>query len=241
MIDLSRIPTARESDYLRKRGRRDAMKFCGTKADEFNSVFADEAAKVYKSVCESIRVEFEGQIAQFENAHETATDDMQRANKALADMQKPALPSGNETNSDYQGEYRSKLKREAFEDKKTKASGAAQHAKSSAESARIRAMSAIVYYRDHVICWMRPYCEGIYSVNPVLIEKLRPYDMPNMFGGDDPFGFIEKSSGRHPSLFGGPGAAKSLEASSDEPKALGEAASVIGFDKIKDIKEQAYV
>jgi len=242
MVDLTRNPTPRECDYLRKRGQRDAQRFSKSDTAEFRSPHADEVDKACKAACGRVRAEYEKRVAQCGNSHESACDGIQRAKKAMENLEQPLLPSGEGSNGDYQDGYRNKLKRDAFEEEAAKSAAEAQSAKMNAEAARVQAMAAVNCFIERAACWLRPYCEGIYSVNPQLIEKLLPFDMPGMFGGDDdPFDFIDEVVEKHPSLFGGLGTAKSLEAARDEPKALDETGCVAGFEKIKTGKEPEYV
>lgn len=212
MIDLERKPTSRECEYLRKRGRRDAIKHMNSDASEFRSPVADEAHEVFESACKDVQINYAARLMKCGDAHDIATEKLQFALESLSDLNQRALPAGSTNNADYHDEYRNMLKREEYESSSEQAEGKAQAAESGADDSRISAQRQIAFYKKRVLLWFRPYCEGVYSVNPPLVEQLQPFDVANTFGEDDPFDFIDDIAQKYPDLFNSSVTTKRLEA-----------------------------
>lgn len=240
MVDLSRTPTPRECNSLFKRGQRDALEARGHVDGAFRTPHADEVGRAYESCCEEARIDYEREVVGYEGCQMAAIDSLESAAKALEGLENKALPAADGADRDYQGEYRDKQMHAALDERTQKATMQASAARHDAGTARAKAMARVALLKRHAILWLQPYCEGLYCVDPSLVERLRPFEMGGMFAFDG-ISTVEAVTDQHPALFGNPAQAKTLEAPPEAPKALNELSSFADFQQRRDTKEKQYV
>ena len=240
MVDLTRNPTARECNELLRRGRRDALSICDCETGEHRTPYADEVARAYESACKFIHAEYERSIIQFGNEHEAAMNEARFAEEALKKLRQPYLPSTEIANDRYQDEYRNRHKRLALEGELETAAEEIRSAKSRAGLVRVDSIAEAVRLRDRAMHWLHPYCEGLFSVDPKLIEEIRPFDYGGMFFYDG-LSQINRITDQYPSLFDKASSAKAIEFVEGNPRALSEAVSVANLRGIQESKETQYV